>query len=176
MTDVPLSFEDTVDPQACETNPEIYEQYSRDPQRSPFQWDGNFQAGFSTARKTWLPVANNYTTVNVALQRIRTNSYFNNFKKLVSLRKSATMKYGGFQMATPNENVLVYKRQLKRGSKYKKSKLSKQSRSGDDIFVIILNLGKNTELVDLKSIFKCFVPKMMKVVVASVQSTDPVIG
>lgn len=170
MTDVPLSYEDTVDPLACGANPEIYDQYSRDPSRTPFQWDSSFGAGFSTAQKTWLPLANNYTTVNVAQQRIRTNSHFNIFKRLISLRKSPAIKYGGFQMAAPNENVFVYKRQLKKRSKYKKSNF------GNDIFVIVLNLGKNTERVDLKNIFNCFVPKKMKVVVASIQSESPVIG
>lgn len=31
MTDVWISWEDTVDPQACRTNPNIYESFSRDP-------------------------------------------------------------------------------------------------------------------------------------------------
>lgn len=37
MTDVWISWEDTQDPQACRTNPDIYEPYSRDPARTPFQ-------------------------------------------------------------------------------------------------------------------------------------------
>ena len=31
MTDVWISWEDTQDPQACRTNPNIYESFSRDP-------------------------------------------------------------------------------------------------------------------------------------------------
>jgi alpha-glucosidase len=36
-----ISWEDTLDPQACNTNdPKNYKWASRDPQRTPFQWDG----------------------------------------------------------------------------------------------------------------------------------------
>lgn len=38
MTDQWLSWNDTVDPAACNSNPSIYEQFSRDPERTPFQW------------------------------------------------------------------------------------------------------------------------------------------
>lgn len=31
MTDVYISWENTVDPQACRTNPDVFHQYSRDP-------------------------------------------------------------------------------------------------------------------------------------------------
>lgn len=34
MTNVHLTWEETVDPQACNTNPEVYEQNSRDPCRT----------------------------------------------------------------------------------------------------------------------------------------------
>lgn len=44
-----LSWEDTQDPQGCNAGKEGYEAYSRDPERSPFQWDDTTSAGeFST--------------------------------------------------------------------------------------------------------------------------------
>lgn len=45
MTDVYISWEDSVDPQACNTNPETYYAASRDPARTPYQWDASSNAG-----------------------------------------------------------------------------------------------------------------------------------
>lgn len=47
MTDVYISWEDTVDPQACGASPLTYEPYSRDPARTPFQWDDSPNAGMN---------------------------------------------------------------------------------------------------------------------------------
>jgi len=45
MTDVFLSWEDTVDPQACNSDPDSYADRSRDPARTPYQWDASSMAG-----------------------------------------------------------------------------------------------------------------------------------
>lgn len=45
MTDVFISWEDSVDPQACNTDPDTYLKVSRDPCRTPFQWDDSENAG-----------------------------------------------------------------------------------------------------------------------------------
>ena len=42
-----------------------YKEYSRDPQRTPMQWSGEVNAGFSTGNTTWLPVAPDYEERNV---------------------------------------------------------------------------------------------------------------
>lgn len=46
MLNTNISFEDTEDPQACNTNDPInYWKYSRDPARTPYQWDNTKNAG-----------------------------------------------------------------------------------------------------------------------------------
>lgn len=45
MTNVHVSWEDTVDPQACNTNNVVWHENSRDPARTPFQWDATLYAG-----------------------------------------------------------------------------------------------------------------------------------
>lgn len=47
MTSVHLTWNETVDPQACNTNEKDYEAYSRDVARTPFQWDDTKNAGKS---------------------------------------------------------------------------------------------------------------------------------
>lgn len=45
LTDGYVSWEDTVDTPACNTNSSVYQKYSRDPTRTPFQWDDTKNAG-----------------------------------------------------------------------------------------------------------------------------------
>nr|AAY55205.1 IP13460p [Drosophila melanogaster] len=56
MTDLDISWEDSRDPAACNSNSDIYEQFTRDPARTPFQWSDEANAGFSTNATTWLPI------------------------------------------------------------------------------------------------------------------------
>lgn len=111
MTDVWISWKDTVDPSACNTNSSIYESFSRDPERTPFQWSGDADAGFSNASKTWLPIAEDYKLVNVEQQRQQPLSHLNIFKKLMELRKTATtLQLGGTEVKAVNGAVLGVKR------------------------------------------------------------------
>ena len=41
-----ISWEDTQDPQACNSDPEHYLPLSRDRNRTPFQWDNSTNAGY----------------------------------------------------------------------------------------------------------------------------------
>lgn len=45
MEDTDISWEDTVDPSGCSWGPDLYHKYSRDPARTPMQWDDTDFAG-----------------------------------------------------------------------------------------------------------------------------------
>lgn len=167
MTDSAISFKDTFDNLGCERGPDLYQYSSRDPERTPMQWNSCPNAGFSTASKTWIPVANNYTECNVELQQSQAVSHLKVFRKLTKLRTSPTMKHGDLDIRAINENVLIYKRQIKKHSKHAKSKCVADK---PDVFVIILNLGPADETVCVNCIFGRHVSQQMKVMVASVQS------
>lgn len=107
MTDVWISWKDTVDPAACNTNASVYERFSRDPERTPFQWDNSTSAGFSTSTHTWLPVAANYRSVNVRTEMAGANSHLQCYRKLMKLRKQPTMQHGALTVKSIGANVLV---------------------------------------------------------------------
>lgn len=110
MTDQWLSWKDTVDPAACNSNPSIYEQFSRDPERTPFQWNDDKNAGFSTADKTWLPVADNYREVNVQIEESAEKSHLKVYKSLKELRKEPTLQNGNTKYAALGQQVVAIAR------------------------------------------------------------------
>ena len=71
MTNTAVSWEDTVDPAGLNCGEEHFNDFmcSRDPERTPMQWDSSDNAGFTRADKPWLPVNENYLNgINVAHQ------------------------------------------------------------------------------------------------------------
>jgi len=62
---------------------------SRDGTRTPMQWDTSAQAGFSFGKEItpWLPVHENYKTVNVESELSDPNSVLNFYRALIQLRK-----------------------------------------------------------------------------------------
>ena len=113
MTNGQISYEDTVDPAGCNCGPDRYDAIgcSRDPERTPMQWSGTEpNAGFSTADKTWLPVAENFETVNVESENADPLSHLNVFKTLIFSRNSdPAFDVGQFKGVTRG-NMLGYSR------------------------------------------------------------------
>jgi len=74
--------------------------YSRDNARTPFQWNGEARAGFSTGTP-WLAVNDNYRQINAADQVKDKNSIFSFYQNLIALRKDPeykeTIVYGELQ-------------------------------------------------------------------------------
>ena len=86
---------------------------SRDNGRTPMQWDGSENAGFTTGTP-WLPVNPNYTTINVKAQEGDPNSCLSYFRKMVKLRKdNPVLVYGDYELVRPeHEQVYAYTRTL----------------------------------------------------------------
>jgi alpha-glucosidase len=83
----------------------------RDYQRTPMQWSAQTNAGFSTA-EPWLPVADDFTTVNVQRQREEPRSILNLYRELLALRKSCrALGIGRYLPNILDERVLVYARE-----------------------------------------------------------------
>ncbi len=64
---------------------------SRDNARTPMQWNSTFAAGFSTV-EPWLPVNENYMTINAETQIADDDSVFNFYRRLIRMRKSEKFK------------------------------------------------------------------------------------
>lgn len=92
--------------------------FSRDNARTPMQWNGGKNAGF-TEGTPWLKVNPAYTAVNVEAEQKDGNSVLSYYKKLISLRKSEAYKeiftYGEFAPAFEGEErIFAYYRVLER--------------------------------------------------------------
>jgi alpha-glucosidase len=87
----------------------------RDGERTPMQWTAGRDAGFSTAASTWLPVAPNYTTVNVAAESRNPGSLLSYYRRLIALRKqNVALRTGDFRVVDPgNPDVLSFVRTAK---------------------------------------------------------------
>ncbi|XP_073942192.1 maltase A1-like [Choristoneura fumiferana] len=114
LVDGYVSWEDTVDPSGCNTNDPInYGKWSRDPERTPFQWNAEKNAGFSTADKTWLPVAEGYETLNVEVQRAAERSHLKLYQALAALRQDRVFRHGRFESLALNQDVFAFRRWYK---------------------------------------------------------------
>ena len=136
-----ISWEDTLDPQGCNVGPLDYKWASRDPQRTPFQWDSTDYAGFKDAagKKPWVQVHPDYKTNNLALQKDAPKSFYKFYKQLSALRKNETLMYGDFKSRVVNEHVFTYTRTLEDEGQF----LVLINFSGTEVEIDINTLGVN---------------------------------
>jgi oligo-1,6-glucosidase len=104
---------------------------SRDNARTPYQWSGGENAGFTTG-KPWLGINDNYTRINHAAQKDNPDSVLNFYRKLIALRLSCeTLKKGTFEPLTINgaaaKRLAAYHRTL-----------------GGESYTVILNFSSKT--------------------------------
>lgn len=151
MEDVWLSYEDTVDPSGCNAGPDRYQYKSRDPQRTPFQWDNTTSAGFSTNNHTWLPVHSNYKTLNLADQKHQPVSHYSVFKQLVALKKQSIMLHGSTETIALGDSILAVVRRL-----------------DNDLVVLIINFSESNVVFNANRSLN--IPSELVVYTASVDS------
>lgn len=86
---------------------------SRDNARTPFQWNSEENAGFTTG-EPWIMVNPNYTEINAEEQMKRETSVFCYYQKLIRLRKQhEIIVYGSYDLLLPEDKELfVYTRAL----------------------------------------------------------------
>ncbi len=115
MRDVPLSDAEIKDPQGLNMPDKSL---SRDPARTPMQWDAAAAAGFTTGHP-WLPVARNYKRNNVAVQQKDAYSMLAFYRKLIRLRDSEpSLATGGYVHIHATEQIMAYSRQAEGHSRF----------------------------------------------------------
>src|SRR5437667_7127274 len=130
MQDVPLPRELMHDP-AGKEHPEK----SRDPVRSPMQWDDSANAGFCAPEVTpWLPVADDYQIYNVAVEQRDPRSFLMFTRRLLELRRALpALVLGSYQsIEQENVNCFVYLRQ-----------------HDDQRYLVILNFSAQDQVVSV---------------------------
>ncbi|CAK1549552.1 unnamed protein product [Leptosia nina] len=138
MKDGYVSWEDTVDVEAINRGDnETYMLYSRDPARTPYHWNNATNAGFSTAEETWLPVAEDYPELNLALQKEARRSHFKVYQALTSLRKKEkSLSHGEYAIRALSDSTLYLVRYLRT----------------HDTIILVFNVGEASDSVDLSRI------------------------
>jgi alpha-glucosidase len=84
MRDVPIPRELVRDPQGLNM-PDL--DLSRDPERTPMQWDASPYGGF-TNTVPWLPLADDYRRVNVEAAQRAEDSVLTLYRRLIALRRA----------------------------------------------------------------------------------------
>ncbi len=115
----------------------VVSKYSRDNARTPMQWTGGENAGFTTGMP-WLKVNPNYTSINAAAQQDDPDSVRSFYKQLIALRKNPeykeTVVYGALEPAWEDQhNLMAY------------------YRKGDKTLLVIGNYQKEEQAVTLPS-------------------------
>jgi alpha-glucosidase len=105
----------------------------RDPQRTPMQWSAAKNAGF-TKGKPWLPIAADYASINVEVERDDPNSLLTLYTELINVRRGeSALEVGRFEPMEAEGNLLAYVRR------------------SDDSALIALNLGPNPQIINIST-------------------------
>lgn len=151
-----ISWEMTLDPQACNTNdPENYKDASRDPERTPYQWDASDYAGFKEVSDSepWIQVHPNYKELNLAAQKTASKSFYKLYQKLAELRKDEIFVKGSFSSHSFNDDVFAYKRTV-----------------GNDSYVVLINFANKIHTINVNDLNVAF-PGQSQVVIAGSRSS-----
>ncbi len=82
----------------------------RDPERTPMQWSAEGNAGFTTGTP-WLPLAEEFPSVNVAAERADPGSMLSLYQRLIHLRRTEpALAIGDYEPIEAEGPVLAYRR------------------------------------------------------------------
>jgi alpha-glucosidase len=91
----------------------------RDPARTPMQWSRAANAGFTAESSPWLPLAEDYTTMNVDEEMRDDGSALQLYRRLIELRRrEPALSIGEFIAVPATDNILAYRRQLADARRY----------------------------------------------------------
>jgi len=106
----------------------------RDPERTPMQWSAAKNAGF-TEGEPWLPIAEDYTQVNVEAERDDPGSMLNLYSRLIKVRRGeSALEVGQFEPMEADGDLLTYVR-----------------RDRESAFLIALNLGLQPQVINFSN-------------------------
>jgi alpha-glucosidase len=112
MRDVPVPRKEIVDPQGKNMPGK---NLSRDPSRTPMQWDNSMNAGFSE-NTPWLPVDKRYHRINVEGEKNDKYSMLSFYRRLIDLRDKEICLYAGSYKPLHSDNQMIaYFRQMDDG-------------------------------------------------------------
>lgn len=107
----------------------------RDPQRTPMQWSAAKNAGF-TAGEPWLPIAEDYTQVNVEAERDDPASMLSLYSRLIKIRRrEPALEVGRFELLETESELLTYVR-----------------RDRESAFLIALNFGAKAQVLNFSNL------------------------
>ncbi|MGH7875202.1 MAG: alpha-amylase family glycosyl hydrolase [Candidatus Binatia bacterium] len=106
----------------------------RDPQRTPMQWSAEKNAGFTTGKR-WLPIAQDYTQMNVEVERDDPVSILTLYSSLIKVRRGeSALEVGQFEPMEAEGDMLTYVR-----------------RDRESAFLIALNLGRQPQTINFSN-------------------------
>jgi alpha-glucosidase len=132
MTDVPIPPERVQDPWGKNV-PGL--NLGRDPERTPVQWSADTNAGFCPPGvEPWLPVADDYREVNVAVEKADPRSMLALTRALLALRRATPALHAGSHRAVAGvpDDCFVYLRT-----------------SGAERYLVALNFGSDKQVLEL---------------------------
>ncbi|WP_028974464.1 glycoside hydrolase family 13 protein [Spirochaeta cellobiosiphila] len=108
----------------------LIKQKSRDNARTPVQWDGSSQGGFTTGTP-WIQVNPNYVDINVEQALADKNSIYYYYQKLIALRREYDIiVYGQYDIILPeHKEIYAFTRTLE-----------------DQVLLVILNFSEEIPL------------------------------
>lgn len=120
----------------------VYED-SRDPNRTPMQWDASTSAGFSTNSTTWLPVNPDYEKINVAAALAEDFGHLVFFRQLTALRKERSFVKGEMLDRAYNGNVYMMLRYF----------IDPTAEEDEPRYVVVMNYHGADERVSIATAF-----------------------